>query len=50
MDDNITFGLTMTIVGMAGTLLSLWLLSFLISALKKLFPLTPENPTPGVQK
>jgi hypothetical protein len=36
MNDNMTFGLTMTIVGTAGTLLSLWLLSFLISALKRI--------------
>ena len=50
MTDNLTFGLTLTIVGMAGTLFSLWLLSLLISLLKKIFPLAPENPAAGAQK
>lgn len=43
MSENLTFGLTLTIIGMAGTLLSLALLSLLISLLKKLFPYKPEN-------
>ena len=43
MNEMWTFGLTLTIVGMGGTLLSLWVLSLLISALKKLFPLESEN-------
>ena len=38
MSDNFTFGLTLTIVGMLGTMLSLWVLSLVISLLKKLFP------------
>ena len=38
MSDSLAFGLTLTIVGMLGTMLSLWLLSFLISLLKKTFP------------
>jgi Na+-transporting methylmalonyl-CoA/oxaloacetate decarboxylase gamma subunit len=50
MNDDLTFGFTLTIVGMAGTLLSLWLLSLLISALKKVFPLPSENPAPGTEK
>ncbi|HEY7679636.1 MAG TPA: OadG-related small transporter subunit [Terriglobia bacterium] len=50
MNDDLTFGFTLTIVGMAGTLLSLWLLSLLISALKKVFPLPSENPSPGTEK
>jgi hypothetical protein len=37
--DNWTFGVTMLIVGMGGTLLTLWLLSLIMSALKKIFPL-----------
>ena len=41
--DNITFGLTMTVIGMGGTLLSLWILSFLISALKKAFPVETKD-------
>ena len=50
MDDNLTFGLTLTIVGMTGTLLSLWVLSLLTSLLKKIFPLTPEKTAPGTEK
>jgi hypothetical protein len=42
MSDSLAFGLTLTIVGTLGTLLSLWLLSLLISLLKKSFPKT-EN-------
>ena len=37
--DNWTFGVTMLVVGMGGTLLTLWLLSLIMSALKKIFPL-----------
>lgn len=36
--DNITFGITVTIVGMGGTITCLWLLSLLIDLLKKIFP------------
>ena len=42
MSESLVFGLTLTIVGMLGTMLSLWLLSLLISLLKKTFPKT-EN-------
>lgn len=34
--DNMTFGLTMLLVGMGGTLLTLWVLAFLIGWLTKL--------------
>lgn len=34
--DNITFGLTMLLVGMGGTLLTLWVLSILIGWLNRL--------------
>ena len=43
MNDAFTFGITMTIVGMIGTLLSLWVLGLLVSVLKKAFPRHPEN-------
>ena len=46
MNENFTFGITLTVIGMTGTLLSLWLLSFLISLLKKLFPYHPEKSHP----
>lgn len=36
--DTLTFGITMTIVGMGGTLLSLWFLTLIINLLKRLFP------------
>jgi len=41
--NNVTFGLTMLIVGMGGTLLTLWLLGLLLRGLTKLFPPTDEN-------
>jgi hypothetical protein len=36
--DNWTFGITMVIVGMGGTVLTLWILSLIMSALKRVFP------------
>ena len=39
MAEQWIFGWTMTIVGMGGTLISLWLLSVLIGVLKKVFPI-----------
>ena len=41
--DNWTFGITMIIVGMGGTLLALWILSVIMSVLKKAFPLKKEG-------
>ena len=41
--DNLTFGLTMLIVGMGGTLLTLYLLTLLIRALTALFPAPPDG-------
>lgn len=41
--DNWTFGITMVIVGMGGTLLTLWILSLIMSILKKAFPLHKEE-------
>jgi hypothetical protein len=38
--DNWTFGITMIIVGMGGTLLTLWILSLIMGLLKKAFPFT----------
>jgi Na+-transporting methylmalonyl-CoA/oxaloacetate decarboxylase gamma subunit len=40
--DNWTFGITMIIVGMGGTLLTLWILSLLMTVLKNLFPYKKE--------
>lgn len=41
--DNWTFGITMLIVGMGGTLLTLLILSLLMSVLKKAFPHKKEE-------
>jgi len=43
MMDNWTFGITMIIVGMGGTILTLWILSLLMSFLKRIFPMTKEE-------
>jgi Na+-transporting methylmalonyl-CoA/oxaloacetate decarboxylase gamma subunit len=36
--DNVTFSITMIVVGMGGTLATLWLITFVINAMKKIFP------------
>ena len=41
--DNWTFGVTMIIVGMGGTILTLWILSLIMSLLKKSFPFKKEE-------
>jgi hypothetical protein len=41
--DNWTFGITMIVVGMGGTLLTLWILGLLMSVLKMLFPYKKEE-------
>ncbi len=41
--DNWTFGITMLVVGMGGTLLSLWAISHIIRVLKKIFPYKAEE-------
>jgi len=41
--DNLTFGVSMVVVGMGGTLLTLWLLSLIMLLLKKIFPYKEEN-------
>lgn len=41
--DKWSFGLTMMIVGVAGTFLTLWILSLVIDVLKKIFPRAAEK-------
>ena len=41
--DDLTFGLTMLIVGMGGTLLTLWLLGLMLRGLTKLLPPSSEE-------
>ncbi len=41
--DNLTFGLTMLLVGMGGTLLTLFLVAALIRGLTSMFPPPADN-------
>ena len=41
--DNYTFGLTMLICGMGGTLLTLWIMSLVMTALGRMFPEKQEK-------
>lgn len=41
--DNLTFAITMIVVGMGGTLLTLWILSLIMSILKRAFPFKKEE-------
>lgn len=40
---NWTFGWTMLVVGMGGTLLTLGIMSLIMAGLKKVFPYKPEE-------
>lgn len=40
------FGITMMLIGMGGTLLTLWILSLLMLLLKRIFPNAKEDGTP----
>jgi Na+-transporting methylmalonyl-CoA/oxaloacetate decarboxylase gamma subunit len=41
--DNWTFGIMVTVVGMGGTILTLWILSLFTVLLKRAFPLSKEQ-------
>jgi hypothetical protein len=41
--NNLTFGISIIVVGMGGTLLTLWLFSIIMVVLKKMFPYKAEN-------
>ena len=43
--NNLAFGLTLLVVGMGGTLVTLWLLTLVIHALTSLFPVSKESKT-----
>ncbi len=43
MQDNLAYGFSLTVVGMGGTLVSLWLLSLLMGLLKRFFPYRDEQ-------
>ena len=41
--DPWTIGLALAVLGMGGTVLSLWFISLLIDLLKRVFPYVPES-------
>ena len=41
--DTWTFGWTLALIGMGGTMLMLWIMSLLILLIKKVLPYHPEN-------
>lgn len=41
--DNITFGVTMLVCGMGGTILTLWVMSLIMTLLGKIFPYKKEE-------
>jgi hypothetical protein len=41
--DNFTFGMTLLVVGMGGTLVALGLLALIMGLLKKIFPYKEES-------
>jgi hypothetical protein len=41
--DRVTFGITMLVVGMGGTIVTLIIFSFVMSLLKKIFPYRKEE-------
>lgn len=43
--DNVTFGVTMLVVGMGGTLLTLWGISLVIRVLKSIFSVKEDGAT-----
>jgi hypothetical protein len=45
--DNFTFGFTITLVGMGGTLLTMWVLTLFVDVLKKFFPYRENQETGG---
>ncbi|MCU0586796.1 MAG: OadG family protein [Syntrophobacteraceae bacterium] len=47
MEDKLTYGLVITVVGMGGTLASLWFITFMIGLLKKVFPYREEQEKNG---
>ena len=43
MNDPLAIGLALAVVGMGGTVLTLWVLSLLVDLLKRLFPYSPDR-------
>ncbi len=47
MDEKYTYGLVITVMGMGGTLVSLWFITVVIGLLKKLLPYREEQEKNG---
>ena len=47
MENKFTYGFVITVVGMGGTLLSLWFITFVVGLLKKVFPYREEQEKNG---
>jgi len=47
MDEKYTYGLVITVMGMGGTLVSLWFITLVIGFLKKLLPYREEQEKNG---
>ncbi len=45
--DRMTFGITMLVVGMGGTIATLIIFSLIMAVLKKIFPYRPEKEEAG---
>jgi hypothetical protein len=45
--DNFTFGFTITLVGMGGTLLTMWVLTLFVDVLKNFLPYRQNHETGG---
>ena len=43
--DPITLGIALTVLGMGGTLITLYAISLIVDLLKRLFPIPPPAPT-----
>ncbi|HNR11878.1 MAG TPA: OadG-related small transporter subunit [Thermodesulfobacteriota bacterium] len=41
--DNVTFAVTMLVCGMGGTLVTLWVMSLIMSGLRRIFPYKKEE-------
>ena len=45
--DNVTFGMTVTLVGMGGTLSTLWFITLMVALLKRVLPYGSESSANG---
>jgi Na+-transporting methylmalonyl-CoA/oxaloacetate decarboxylase gamma subunit len=49
--DNLSFGITLTVVGMGGTLATLWILGLVMNLIKRAFPVDePDRSSESARK